>query len=119
MARKHYKSYEPEEMVIPEVQPQKHMLNEKQKKNAEEINSTVSSPTEEDNTVPPTVNGIVMGASLVRLRKEPSFEADVLKLIPRGTEVRIEGETNEFKEVSILGEHGFISSKFLEILNRR
>lgn len=119
MARKHYKSYEPEEMVIPEVQPQKHMLNEKQKKNAEEINSTVSSPAEEESTVPGTVYGMVTGASLVRLRKEPSFEADVVKLIPRGTEVMIEGEKNEFKEVSVLGEHGFISSKFLEIFNRR
>lgn len=119
MARKHYKTYETEEMAMPEVQAPKYMTSEGQKKFAEALKPPVSSPAEEESTVPGTVYGMVTGASLVRLRKEPSFEADIVKLISRGTEALIVGEKNGFKEVSVLGEHGFISSKFLEILNRR
>lgn len=119
MAKKHYKTYDPAEMVVPEVQPPKHMLNEKKEKFAEMINQPVSSPAEQEGAVPETVNGTVTGASLVRLRKEASFDADVVKLIPKGTEVLIVRDAGEFKEVSASGEHGFISSKFLEIPDGR
>lgn len=77
---------------------------------------TEESPAEVEATVPPTVkHGTVVNCFSVNVRKWPSFESDVLEVLPKGDVVKILGKRKEFYKVSTNNTSvGYISSDFIK-----
>lgn len=64
---------------------------------------------------PETKNGIVAGSLLVKLRKEPSFESDVMDLLRSGEKVTILEKGNKFyKVMTESNREGYISLDYIK-----
>lgn len=64
---------------------------------------------------PETKNGIVANSLHVKVRKEPSFEADVLEVLRKGDKVVILGKEGEFYKVSTsVNKLAYISLDFIK-----
>lgn len=69
--------------------------------------------TEETKTEPKTVNGVVHGASLVNVRKEPKKEdGNVVDRLREGDKVEIVGKEDEFYKINYGRRVGYISCEF-------
>lgn len=75
----------------------------------------------EDNPEPETTDGIVgvvTECARLRVRKEPSLEADILTVIPLGTEVRVDifESTNDFYKICTgNGVEGYCMQKYINV----
>lgn len=60
--------------------------------------------------------GKIVGSTLVKLRREPSFDSDVIRLLTFGSEVIIESthRTNEFTPCSFAGDRGYVAKEYIE-----
>lgn len=73
------------------------------------------SPAEVETIGPETKNGIVANSLHVKVRKEPSFEAEVLEVLRKGDKVVILGTENGFYKVSTsVNKLAYISLDFVE-----
>lgn len=64
------------------------------------------------------LNGVVNNCKMLNVRAEPDRDAEVLRVIPVGTEVMIDPTefTNDFYKVYLAdGSEGFCMKKFIEI----
>jgi peptidoglycan hydrolase-like protein with peptidoglycan-binding domain len=55
-------------------------------------------------------------SSSVNLRKSPTLDAKVLKLVPMGYEVTVEGKDGEWTKVSFEGATGYVKTQYLELI---
>lgn len=75
------------------------------------------SPAEvETTTVPPTVtNGEIVNTLHVKVRREPSFESEVLEVLRKGDKVKVLEKGNDFWKVSTsVNNIAYISSEFIK-----
>ena len=75
------------------------------------------SPAEvETSTVPPTVtNGEIVNTLHVKVRREPSFESEVLEVLRKGDKVKVLEKENDFWKVSTsVNKIAYISSDFVK-----
>lgn len=101
------------------------LQEEKKAVPAKEEQKTVSSPPVEGSTVPPTdngtqskVKGIVVNTPKVRLRKEPSLSAPVLRILEEGHQVAIIHMKREgFYKVLDGNTVGYIHHNYLNLLS--
>lgn len=64
---------------------------------------------------PETKNGIVENALHVKVRKDPSYESDVLEVLRKGDKVTILDKSGEFYKVSTsVNKIAYISSDFIK-----
>lgn len=74
-----------------------------------------TSPAEVETDGPETKNGIVENSLHVKVRKEPSYESDVLEVLRKGDKVNILGKSGEFYKVSTkVNKIAYISSDFIK-----
>lgn len=68
----------------------------------EEVEETIieTFPAEEETTGPETKNGTVINSLHVKVRRDPSFESDVVEYLRKGDTVIIHGMENGFYRVS-------------------
>lgn len=74
-----------------------------------------SSPSKEENTVPETVygDGAVCNSSLVRVRKEPSTNCEIVEVLRDGEIVEILDKSDGFYKVKLKdGRIGYIASNY-------
>lgn len=113
MSKKYFSPYDPLAQEEKKVAP----VKEEQK--------TVSSPPVEESTVPATDNGIqskikgvVVNAQKVRLRKEPSLSAPVLRILDEGHQVTVIHLKREgFYKVLDGNTIGYIHHNYLNLLS--
>lgn len=73
------------------------------------------SPAELETTGPETKNGTVVNSLYVNVRKEPSYESDVLEVLRKGDKVIILGKSGEFYKVSTsVNKIAYIFSEFIK-----
>lgn len=73
------------------------------------------SPAELETTGPETKNGTVANSLYVNVRKEPSYESDVLEVLRKGDKVIVLGKSGEFYKVSTsVNKIAYISSEFIK-----
>lgn len=73
------------------------------------------SPAELETTGPETKNGTVANSLYVNVRKEPSYESDVLEVLRKGDKVIVLGKSGEFYKVSTsINKIAYISSEFIK-----
>ena len=58
---------------------------------------------------------IGVATTLLRLREEPSTDADILYMIPEGNAVAIVGESGEFYNVMVEGLIGYCMKEFVKV----
>ena len=61
--------------------------------------------------------GKIVGSTLVKLRKGPSFDSDIIRLLTFGSEVIIESttlRTNGFIACSFAGDSGYVAREYIE-----
>lgn len=75
-----------------------------------------TSPAEMETPVPPTVrNGEIVNTLQVRVRKEPSFESEVVEVLRKGDKVKILKREGDFWKVSTsMNKIAYISSEFIK-----
>lgn len=79
----------------------------------EDEKNTEYSPAEVEKNGPETKNGIT--TKLVNLRKEPSFESDVVEVLSKGERVKINGKAKGFYKVETRLNHtAYVSSDFIK-----
>lgn len=72
-------------------------------------------PSEIGANGPETRNGTVVNSLFVKVRKEPSFESDVIKVLNKGDKVNIVGVVGNFYKISIdKDDVAYVSSNFIE-----
>lgn len=92
--------------------PYEEIMNESIK---EDKNITEKSPAKMETTGPETKNGTVVNSLYVNVRKEPSYESDVLEILRKGDKVIVLGKSGEFCKVSTnINKIAYISSEFIE-----
>lgn len=65
----------------------------------------------------PNGKGKIVGSTLVKLRRGPSFDSEVIRLLTFGSEVIIESatpRTNEFLPCSFGGDRGYVAEEYIE-----
>lgn len=65
----------------------------------------------------PNGKGKIVGSTLVKLRRGPSFDSEVIRLLTCGSEVIIESvtpRTNEFLPCSFGGDRGYVAEEYIE-----
>lgn len=67
---------------------------------SEEQQITEESPAEVETNGPETKNGIIVKSLHVKVRREPSYESEVMELLRRGDRVIIHGKVGEFYKIS-------------------
>lgn len=73
------------------------------------------SPAELETTGPETKNGTVANSLYVNVRKEPSYESDVLEVLRKGDKVIVLGKSGDFYKVSTsVNKIAYISSDFIK-----
>lgn len=74
------------------------------------------SPAEVETNGPETINGTIVNAIHVKVRKDPNFDSELIDVWPRGRNVTIVGkEKNGFYEVLVDDDtRGYIASKFIK-----
>lgn len=73
------------------------------------------SPAEVETLVPETKNGIVINSLYVRIRREPSLESDVIKLVRKGDKVKILDRLDRFYKISIENDQlGYVASEYIK-----
>lgn len=75
---------------------------------------TEKSPVEVETNGPETINGTIINSFTVRMRRDPSFESDVLEVLSGGTKVKILDTIGEFYKILYRKRIGFIASKFIK-----
>lgn len=71
------------------------------------------SPAQVEKNGPETKNGI--STNLVKLRKDPSFESEVIEILGKGEKIKTIGKVKGFNKVCTESGHiGYISSKFIK-----
>ena len=105
MARKKYTNNTTEAIIDAEME-----LN---REFEEEITET--SPAEVETHGPETINGTVINSLFVKVRREPSFESEVIEVLRKGDRVIILGKDREFHKVSTsVNKTAYISSEFIK-----
>lgn len=84
--------------------------------NSEKAIDAVKSPAEMETTVPPTViNGKVVNALNVNVRRGPSLDSEVLEVLTKGDKVKVLEKRKYFWKVSTSANKiAYISSAFVE-----
>lgn len=78
-------------------------------------NAAESSPAEVEKNGPETKNGIVINSIHVKVRKEPSYESDVMEVLREGDKVTILDKVGDFYKVSTKSNDvAYISSDFVK-----
>lgn len=90
MARKKYINNTTEAIIDAEME-----LN---REFEEEITET--SPAEVETHGPKTINGTIINSLFVNVRREPSFESEVIEVLRKGDRVIILGKDGDFYKVS-------------------
>ena len=81
----------------------------------EYTNEEAGSPASVETMEEPKSNngtGIIVNASFVKIRKEPSSDGEVIDTLAKGERVEIIGEEGTFKAVNYKGDIGYISSNY-------
>ncbi len=75
----------------------------------------VKIPTDEESNGPETINGMIVNSLFVKVRKEPSFESEVVGLVQRNDMVTITGRNDGFYKIITSDKiNGYIFSGFVE-----
>lgn len=74
------------------------------------------SPAEVETTGPETINGIIINAKLVNVRKKPSFHSEVLEVLREGDMVTILDSEGEYYKVSTsVNKEAYIYGSYVKI----
>lgn len=88
---------------------------ELQREFEEDEKTTEYSPAEVEKNGPETKNGILVNSLHVKVRKEPSYESDVLEILRKGDKVVVLGKSEGFYKVSTsVNKIAYISSDFIK-----
>lgn len=84
---------------MPRKEKEEFPIEKTNKEKAKNSKMTDSSPAQVETNGPETRNGIIVNALYVKMRKEPTFESEILGILRKGDQVEIYEQTNEFYKV--------------------
>lgn len=106
MARKKYTNNTTEAIIDAELE-----LN----REFDEEEITEMSPAEVETTGPETTNGTIINSLFVKVRREPSFESEVIEVLRKGDTVVVLGKEGDFYKVATsVNKTAYISSEFIK-----